>query len=137
MAIHTEYSVRVNSAYPPTTRRSAPLPTSAPKTPRRPRLVTADHLMARRRTLTGPIPHAPQGPHRWASRPPAGGHRVARLWRPPPRPTVRAAVPMGSVCGIRTQLDMEERLLLAPAALTSRQPQVRPRVLPGLGGLPV
>src|SRR5215469_8811734 len=63
MAIHTEYSVRVNSAYAPTTRRSALLPASAPNAPRRPRLATANYVIAQRRpvnrTPTGPLPHVP------------------------------------------------------------------------------
>src|ERR671925_1655810 len=45
MAIHTEYSVRMNSAYPPTTRRSVLFPASARKAPRRRRLATMDHLI--------------------------------------------------------------------------------------------
>src|SRR5215813_8904003 len=45
MAIHTEYSVRMNSAYPPTTRRSPSLPASARKAPRPRRLATVDHLI--------------------------------------------------------------------------------------------
>jgi hypothetical protein len=49
MAIQTEYSVRMNSAYPPTTRRSARLPASARKTPRR-RLAKAGVLIPVLRT---------------------------------------------------------------------------------------
>src|SRR5260370_25317069 len=45
MAIHTEYSVRMNSAYPPTTRRSPLLPASARKVPRLRLLATVDHLI--------------------------------------------------------------------------------------------
>src|SRR5215471_16478184 len=45
MAIHTAYSVGMNSAYAPTTRRSPRLPASAAKTPRRRRPATVDHPM--------------------------------------------------------------------------------------------
>ena len=44
MAIHTAYSVRVNSAYPTTTRRSPPFPASARNTARR-RLAKVDALI--------------------------------------------------------------------------------------------
>src|SRR5215467_707590 len=84
MAIHTAYSVRMNSAYAPTTRRSPRLPASAPKTPRRRRLAMVGHPIARSRPVTrrpaGPTPHvSPRGITRWASRPPANGHRVAAM----------------------------------------------------------
>src|SRR5215471_17894974 len=99
MAIHTEYSVRTNSAYAPTTRRSALLPASAPKAPRRPRLATVSHRIARRRHVSrapiGPIPHV--------------------------APRVITVV-MGSVCGIRTQLEMAEWLLLAASRLAAANP---------------
>lgn len=52
MAIQTEYSVRMNSTYPPATRRSALLPASARKVPRRRRLATVDRLITRRRPVT-------------------------------------------------------------------------------------
>src|SRR5580704_7519452 len=44
MAIHTAYSVRVNNAYPATTRRSPLLPATARNTPRR-RLAEVDALI--------------------------------------------------------------------------------------------
>src|SRR6516165_9739185 len=111
MAIHTEYWVRVKSAYPATTRRSPLLPASARKTPRR-RLATGDYRRARR----GPMPRAANGsvlhvPPRVSTGEAGGppGHEAMTL----ATAAVPAAVSLGSVCGMGSQLEMAE--LMAPS----------------------